>query len=77
MLDVTGPRMKFSDRLSEAINLESKTTCCFARSFCDRTKITIIDEPLSNLDQNYASQAGMEIKRIQRKLGINYCVRNP
>lgn len=41
-----------------------------ARSVCSRSPICLMDEPLSNLDAKLRAQMRVEIRRIQRDLGL-------
>jgi sn-glycerol 3-phosphate transport system ATP-binding protein len=41
-----------------------------ARSVCSRASICLMDEPLSNLDAKLRAQMRVEIRRLQRRLGL-------
>ncbi|WP_034551605.1 ABC transporter ATP-binding protein [Carnobacterium funditum] len=69
MLDVTGLD-EFADRYPKQLSGGQRQRVALARALVIEPKLLLLDEPLSNLDAKLRITMRMEIKRIQRKLGI-------
>lgn len=69
MLEVTGLDT-FADRYPKQLSGGQRQRVALARALVIQPKLLLLDEPLSNLDAKLRVSMRMEIKRIQRKLGI-------
>jgi putative spermidine/putrescine transport system ATP-binding protein len=61
---------RFSDRQPRELSGGQQQRVALARSFIFDPELVLLDEPLSALDKNLREQMQLEIKRIQRELGI-------
>ena len=69
MLEVTGLDT-FADRYPKQQSGGQRQRVALARALVIQPKLLLLDEPLSNLDAKLRVSMRMEIKRIQRQLGI-------
>ncbi|WP_373756001.1 ABC transporter ATP-binding protein [Jeotgalibaca porci] len=69
ILEVTGLR-DFADRYPKQLSGGQRQRVALARALVIEPKLLLLDEPLSNLDAKLRVTMRMEIKRIQRALGI-------
>ncbi|MDE1549144.1 ABC transporter ATP-binding protein [Jeotgalibaca caeni] len=69
MLEVTG-LSEYADRYPKQLSGGQRQRVALARALVIEPKLLLLDEPLSNLDAKLRVSMRMEIKRIQRKLGI-------
>lgn len=69
MLEVTGLDT-FADRYPKQLSGGQRQRVALARALVIQPKLLLLDEPLSNLDAKLRVSMRMEIKRIQRQLGI-------
>ena len=58
------------DRLSSQLSGGQQQRVALARAIVVRPKVLLFDEPLSNLDLKLREQLRLEIKHLQRELGI-------
>ena len=61
---------QYLDRKPRELSGGQRQRVALARSVCSRSPICLMDEPLSNLDAKLRSTMRIEIRRLQRKLGL-------
>lgn len=69
MLEVTG-LTEFANRYPKQLSGGQRQRVALSRALVIEPKLLLLDEPLSNLDAKLRVSMRMEIKRIQRRLGI-------
>lgn len=69
MLHITGLN-EFADRYPKQLSGGQRQRVALARALVIEPNLLLLDEPLSNLDAKLRVTMRIEIKRIQRKLGI-------
>lgn len=69
ILEVTG-LSEFAERYPKQLSGGQRQRVALARALVIEPKLLLLDEPLSNLDAKLRVTMRMEIKRIQRALGI-------
>ena len=61
---------QYADRMPERLSGGQQQRVALARALCIQPDVLLFDEPLSNLDAKLRVEMQVEIKRIQKELGI-------
>ena len=69
MLEICG-LSEYKDRLPKQMSGGQRQRVALARALVIEPKLLLLDEPLSNLDAKLRVQMRVEIKRLQKRLGI-------
>lgn len=69
MLEICG-LSEYANRLPKQMSGGQRQRVALARALVIEPKLLLLDEPLSNLDAKLRIQMRVEIKRLQKKLGI-------
>jgi iron(III) transport system ATP-binding protein len=69
ILEVTG-LAGYADRLATNLSGGQQQRLALARAMVNKPSLTLFDEPLSNLDAKLRESMRMELKRVQRELGL-------
>jgi spermidine/putrescine ABC transporter ATP-binding subunit len=73
MLDMT-LLSEFADRLPAQLSGGQRQRVALARALVKRPRLLLLDEPLSALDRRLREQMQLELKRMQREVGIAFVV---
>ena len=62
----------FEDRKPSQLSGGQQQRVALARGIVNKPKVLLLDEPLSSLDMKLRKQMQVELKRIQKKMGITF-----
>ena len=62
----------FEDRKPTQLSGGQQQRVALARGIVNKPKVLLLDEPLSSLDMKLRKQMQVELKRIQKKMGITF-----